>query len=453
MKKLAITCAGAVLLQAMTLLLAGCGSGQNDRTPVKTTKTKQASKSGKTPAGKPAKRVVAPDTLLERVRSLLPKQGPIDVRWALKFKDRRIVKFWLPPERLTPSESLDVDYLLLLTNRNDLIALQRRSGKMAWWTHLSGPPTGNPAFTKFGVYLVVRSHIICLELYSGEVVWRLNLEFPPSSGPSVFEPNQGKPIVHIAGLDRKIYAIEVEKTLWPPKHGAGSVTRKDFVMEENLLRILWRYSTYSQIIGDVVYWDHQIYAADALYNVYAIKSSELSIGKPKHVQLYRTQGPITVSPTIIGQYLFVPCRDRNLYCLRRQDISPNWHYAAGFLLETPVYELLDHFINRTTVVLKCGIKGPLTGLRDTDGKVMWELKDGLSVVGLFVDPENELNKRAIMVVRNHDKSLSGHYASSGEQIWRIPAAAFAPFCINAREELIFCGVNSGQVICALQRKK
>ncbi len=394
----------------------------------------------------------APATIaLRKVQSALPSQSATDVRWAVDLQDRKVTKIWLPPQRLTPSISLDLDYFLVQTDRHDLIAFHSRSGRPLWWTRLTGPLTGDPSFSQYGLYFIVRSHVICLELHSGEVIWRLNLPFAPSAGPSVHEPNEGKPLLHVPGLDRKIYALEVEKDLWPPKHGAGSVSREDFVMEKWVLNILWRYATYSQIAGRVVYYDRQVFAADTKYNVYAIQSTDLAVGMPKHIRFFRTQGPMVIGPTVVGPHLYVPSRDRNLYCLRRRDVSEEWQYASGHLLEERVYPLVDPFLNKTTIVCKSGVAGPLVGLVDTTGKPRWELKDGKTLVGLFIDPENELKKRAIMVVHNMDASLSGHYASSGEELWRVPGKVFGPFCVNARDPLVYTAAFNSQIVCALQK--
>jgi len=442
-------------LASIALVVCGCGGdvpsddGSAGSKAAKDTPAKAAPPVVK--AERPQTDATAPTA--HKVASFLPNQGPMDVRWAVDLRDRKVVKFWLPPARLTPSLALDIDYVLALTDRNDLIAFRRRSGETLWWTQLTGPLTGDPAFTQFGLYFVVRSNIICLELHSGEVIWHLNLDFPPSAGPAVAEANKGSPVLYVPGLDRKIYALEVEKETWPPAHGVGSVTRDDIVIDKYILRILWRYATYAQVAGNISYYDRQVFAVDAKYNVYAIQSTELAIGMPKNVRLYRTQGPMAVGPTVVGPHLYVPSRDRNLYCLRRRDVTQEWSYASGQLLEEPVYPLLDPFLNRTAIICKSGVSGPLVGLLDTTGEPIWELPGGERVVGLFVDPENELDKRSVMVVRNQDRSISGHYASSGGRVWEVPGDAFSPFCTNAEEEFVFTCIADGQIVCALQKRK
>lgn len=384
---------------------------------------------------------------IAKVEKLVPMDKGVEVRWAVDLKDRQVAKFWLPPAEA------EVDYVLLLTNRNELGALDAKTGMARWWTNLEGVITGNPCFTKFSIFLVAQSHLICLETNSGEVAWRVRLPFAPAAGPAVAEEVKGKPIVHLAGLDCKIYAMELKKTVWPPKQGAGAVTRDDIEIDNYDLGILWRYPVYSQISGDIVYNDRQVFANDDKYNVYAIGSTETAVGKPTSTFIFRTQGPMTVGPTVVGPYVFVPSRDRNLYCLLKRDVSINWRYAAGALLEEPVYAMIDPFTHKTTVVLKAGAKGALMGFNDVDGKVNWEIPDGRAVVGLFSYPENVLEKRSLMVILGEDGSLSGRYALNGEEQWRLPVQGVGVYCTNTRNEFVYGAGYNKRVVFALQRRK
>jgi len=392
---------------------------------------------------------------IERASAQLVKGSPVRVRWAVDLKDRNAVRFWLPAPEVA------VDYFLLLTDKNDLIAIRRRSGMVAWWTRLPGPPTGDVAFTDYSLYLVIRSHLVCLERHSGEVLSRLMLPFPPSSGPAVFEGHERLPMIFIPSLDTKVYALEIDKTVWPPKFGWGAVQQSDFLMEDYILKIAWRWPAHELIAGNIVYHDRFVYLTDAKYHLYGILTTELQGGKPKTVRFFRTQGPMAVGPIISGPYIFVASRDRSLYCLSRMDFAEVWRYPTGEILDKPPAIMDDLYAARTVVMQKCGNNGPLTGLLDTgevrpDGiaahlpKVLWELPDAEYPVARFIEPENEADKRTIVVVRNNDKTLSAHYLSNGQQLWRIPASSYFPVCHNTQEEFIYTA-TTGHVICALQK--
>ncbi|MCX7934540.1 MAG: PQQ-like beta-propeller repeat protein, partial [Planctomycetota bacterium] len=296
---------------------------------------------------------------IERASAPLAKDSPMRVRWALDLKDRNAVRFWLPAPEVA------VDYLLLLTDKNDLLAIRRRSGMVAWWTRLPGPPTGDIAFTDYSLYLVIRSHLVCLERNSGEVISRLMLPFPPSAGPAVFEGQERLPLIFIPSLDTKVYALEIDKTVWPSKFGWGAVQQSDFLMEDYILKIVWRWPAHELIAGNIIYHDRFVYLTDAKYNLYGILTTELQAGKPKTVRFFRTQGPMAVGPVISGPYIFVASRDRTLYCLARIDFGEVWRYPTGEILETAPAIMNDPYGNRTVVIQKCGKSGPLTGLLDT----------------------------------------------------------------------------------------
>ncbi len=393
---------------------------------------------------------------MERASAPLAKDSPLRVRWAVDLKDRNAVRFWLPAPEVA------VDYFLLLTDKNDLIAIRRRSGMVAWWTRLPGPPTGDIAFTDYSLYLVIRSHLVCLERNSGEVISRLMLPFPPSAGPAVFEGQERLPLIFIPSLDTKVYALEIDKTIWPPKFGWGAVQQSDFLMEDYILKIVWRWPAHELIAGNIVYHDRFVYLTDAKYNLYGILTTELQGGKPKTVRFFRTQGPMAVGPVISGPYIFVASRDRTLYCLSRLDFGEVWRYPSGEILDSPPAIMDDPYGSRTVVMQKCGTKGPLTGLLDIGevgaggvashlAKVLWQLPDAEFPAARLIEPENEADKRTIVVVRNSDKSLSAHYLSNGQQIWRLPAgAAYHPICLNTQEEFLYTA-TTGHVICALQK--
>jgi hypothetical protein len=85
----------------------------------------------------------------------------------------------------------------------------------------------------------------------------------------------------------------VEKTVWPPKFGAGAVHQEDFTMDEFIIKILWRYPAHDQISGSLLYHDRYVYATDNRYHLYGILTTELLNGKPKTVRTFRSPSRAT----------------------------------------------------------------------------------------------------------------------------------------------------------------
>ncbi len=377
----------------------------------------------------------------------LQDQDKLAPQWAVNLKSKRVSRFYNPDSLA----ELDYEYLLVLTNENELMAVERKSGETKWITKLTGRPTGEVCFTKFGIYLVERSYLVYLERHSGQVVWRIPLPLAAAAGPVVREEEKGEQAIYVPALDRKVYCLEVYKTQWPAAVNIGALTQNDFVMDKYVLRIVWRFPAEAQIAGELVYQDQRLFLTDTEHSVYSISTDELNMGKPQKILRFRTQGAMEAGPAVIGPYLLVSSRDRSLYCLGNRGMNEVWRYPTGHLLQDSAYPVIDPNTNETTVVIRCGLKGPLTGLLDVKGTVRWELEDGGEVVAQFQEPENEISLRGIMILHNRDDSLSANYISSGKQLWRIPAKALGPFCRNTRDPLIYTAALEGQYLCALKK--
>lgn len=385
---------------------------------------------------------------IKAVDALLEEGAPLRARWALDLNGKTASKIWLPPA------GSDINYLLVLTKENDLVAIRRQSGTALWWTKLEHAPTGDPFFTRRAVYFISRSHLVTLERASGQVLWRVELPFPPAEGPVVYEEGDSKPAIFIPALDQRVYGVEVHMVTWPPSGGAAGIMRKDFVYEKPVVRIIWRYPTFGFIGGKLAIGETKVFAADSAANVYGIVFNKLAAGKPSDVKRFRSQGPNVTPPIAVGPYVLFASRDHNLYCLNRGDMSEVWTYPSGHRLTESPYALVDPFTNRTLIVQKCGKSGPLTGLNDTDGRdPVWELDGAKRVVARFGERENELEERSVMVVANDDETLSAHFTLSGKEIWRTSSKPLGLLPINTTDAFVYSTVNGGRVLCALEWRK
>ncbi|MBN2713757.1 MAG: PQQ-binding-like beta-propeller repeat protein [Planctomycetes bacterium] len=383
----------------------------------------------------------------EAVQSKLSPDSPLQVRWAMNLNGAQVSRMWMPPAEL------DYDYILVLTKQNELLALHKRNGKPLWSTKVNNDLTGDPFFSPYGVYFVVQSYLNAIERHSGEPIWRVKLPFPPSAGPVVHEDAEKLPTAFVPGLDRKVYAIEVEMATWPPKVGHRGLTREDFTYQKEICRIIWRYPAHGGIAGNLAISGRTIFLADNTNKAYSITTTQLTFGKPEEVEMVRTQGPMTAGPAVIGPYIAVASRDKNLYCYHLRDMTVNWHYAAGNILTQPAYYITDENTNRTTVVILCGSTGPLAGINDTDGKVAWEIKNADKIVAKVIETENEADKKGTMLILNKDKTISGHYIINGEKIWSTSMKGFDSVMQNTSNEYVYATTNGGSVVCGLIKRQ
>jgi hypothetical protein len=77
----------------------------------------------------------------------------------------------------------------------------------------------------------------------------------------------------------------------------------------------------------------------------------------------------------------------------------------------------------------------------------------MAIVGRFSELENTVEQRSIMVVYNDDKTLSGHYATSGKELWRTPIKQFGNLVINTTEEFVFGTAEGGRIFFALEKSR
>lgn len=384
------------------------------------------------------------DLLVNRVRRMLPDAGPLRVDWAADLQGRRLTRVWLPPADADPG------ILLVHTDRNELVAVERATGVAEWWTVLEAPVMDQPAFTPYAVYVVEDKMLTCLEIESGQVLWRLPLPFAASAGPRVREMEAGKPVILLPGLDRRVHALVTETETWPPEMGTHYVKRDDITIERIRLREIWHHRLSGAVAGRPLRLNDRVYAADSEKRIYAIDPTEVVLKVPQTVATFTTQGPVVAGPARVGDLVVLGSLDRSLYALDSRVQRVQWTYAAGHRIETPPAALHDANTDTLYVASRFGTDGPFGLLRAEDGAPVWQAPDGLEVVGLFEHRENPADTRTVAVLRNNDGSLASRIVSSGEELWRIDAGSFGPFARNERTGAVFT-VAGGDILCALER--
>ena len=359
-----------------------------------------------------------PVTVMQNVNRALPADCPLRTLWALPIPNITITKSWMAPR------DMGYDMLLLLSSELDIIAIEASSGRTLWWKKLDGEMLGEPVFSKYAIYLIVNSHLLCLENTGGHVMWRVDIGFPAAGPFTVSEDKKGSPRFAIASATRVIYGLDIVTVTWPPKHGAGSITQKDFSMDTQRPRTLWRFPTDSLVQGQMQVQESFVYATDLNGVIYAINGSVVQLGKAASAWKQYCQAGNFAGVLTSGTFVVIGSRDRNVYCFSRNEQGRAiWRYTTGHVVQkTPVF-VTDRWTNRTVVGVECQ-EGPFIAINDVSGSLAWLHPEGGMAVGLDEEADRPLDERTSVIIAEPDGAIASVRFKDGSLVWRIPAGMF-----------------------------
>lgn len=384
-------------------------------------------------------------TISQRIQAKLPSPSPVRIRWALDFQGRKIVSLWFPEE----SECLDT--VFILTDRYDLIAIERKTGLARWWTRLAGPVTGDLGFTPFSILLAVKNRLLCLERGSGHLRWQVLLPTPLACGPAAQEDKEGVMHVYLAGLDRRLSAYIVKTEVWPPEKGIGRLTRDDLQMEKTSLDRIWHYPSYGALCDRILYSEGKLLACDWAGYIYGINTLSGITGKPTDVWVVRGRKSFLVGPTLAGPAVIVPGEDQNVYCLSRSEGGILWRYLAADALRERAQIAVDPTVETMMILVKVGKKGPLIALPEMGGDPIWEVLNAKRVVARLSYPENTPKKRCVFAAEDDKGGLLGFYAQTGEIAWKLSTPLFHRYAPNTYDDVILATTEEDRILCAIER--
>ncbi|GEM_PF-5733764 len=373
----------------------------------------------------------------------LPPTVPLRVEWTLPLKSgQRVTNLWVPPEEA------GVDFLLVLTEANDLIAVRREDGRALWWAQLEQTPATPPACSPFGVYFVSGGDLIHLEVETGRAIWQLPLSFPAGDYLQVTEAQRGTPHFIIQGLTRVVRGVSAYSSMWPPPRGYGSLDRKDLMMESYHLREDWKFGAKGSVIGPVgAGRGGALVVADDAGWIYGANRGYIVKGRPNIDWREQTKGPNVAGVGLHEPYAVVPSRDRVIYCLRMGDGATAWRYPTGELMdEQPVF--VEHpATGRISVFVRCK-GGPVLCLGLDDGKLKWQVDEAATVIAMGEDPERPEGEQVTVVLRLPDGSLESRALQGGQRRWQVPSG-FLDLAAEAPARSMIFGVHEGDTLCAL----
>lgn len=383
---------------------------------------------------------------LSAIQSKLSRQCPLRALWSVPFPELTIKALWVPPARTR------YDYLLVLSEAHDLIAIQRQNGMPLWWTELGGAPLGPPAYTPYGLYVIANGYLLNIERYSGQVVWRQRLGFPATPYMHVLELEQGKPLLSMVASNGVIRGLTVQRSVWPPRHGHSELSQEDIAIQRYSLRTEWQYKTQGLVEGPVSVRDGVIYAADSARRVYALNAAAAHQGRPAVVWKAITRGANDKGIIGYGSYLYLASRDRNLYCYARQTGNEVWRYESGHLFaKTPVR--MRDAITQSINVFAVARDGPLFCLDGKRGDFLWSCDNGVEVVGFDIDTDRPKADQMAVLVQRADNTITASHFRTGGELWSVSPEVVGFAAANIVDQAVYAVSPNRRSVMALGRSR
>ena len=270
---------------------------------------------------------------IEGRQVVLPTDLPMDLLWyspAVGLEGGRIVRGWVMAE-----------VVLLETDKNYLICVQRENGTEKWRCVLEDKVRYEPSVSRNNVVVNVNNILVGIDKRVGEIRWRLKPTFVMSNGPVIVDPaaypkaytKEWKNLEHVyvASWQGRLHSMLVRgriTTFYRGKDDDSSLAAPDFDLFYPWHKTLGSrgiISTPLNTLEDIMY-----YSADDK-NVYAVTRD----GEER--EPYTMQGEPCTPLTITLATCYVGCRDFSLYALDRLTLRKKWTYPCGAMPFGRVY--------------------------------------------------------------------------------------------------------------------
>lgn len=380
-----------------------------------------------------------------RIKSALPADIPLNLQWTMPVIDGKAISIFVPEKKL------ELPFMIVQTNRNSYIAVDRTNGRVLWITELGGTPTAPPDFTAFSTYTIIDNHLINLARERGEVIWKLQLDFPSTGHLCAFEVDRDNPFFVMPAMDRLVYGYNTTKSVWPPERGVGTIKREDIMIERTKLHMLWKYPTEGLIEGPVAYKGGFAYITDSANKVYAVNSLAITNNRPDTAWKGITRGPNPGGIIVGGAYAVVASRDQNIYCYLRRTGNLAWRYEAGEMFVKHATFVADPFKKEVAIIANAK-KGPLLCMATQGGKVLWQRNKTGKVAAIDDEIDKSDKERTSIIIAYDDGSMEGVQFSTGQTVWKSEPGIIGYTAESPQEKSVYAITKDGKTVFSLRRR-
>ena len=308
---------------------------------------------------------------------------------------------------------LQDNFLFAITTGGTIHVLDATTGKTAWATQVGQPkyPTLGPAANQKDVAVINGSKLFLLDRTNGRIKWTRQVGDAPSSGPALSENH-----VFVALINGRVEAFPIEDTKQP----------------------IWYYQSSGRTYYQPVATAKSISWATDLGYLYVGRLNPLNV-------LFRleTGGEIVAAPTGMAPYLLVGSTDGNLYCVHEQSGVERWRYITGYpITNTPAVVGEQVFVTSREPTLHV--------LDATTGQRQWTRAGVAQFVALGKQHVYATDRDgSLLVLDAKTGGLVGRLPHHRKQNWsaQSPWSERGPALVNDQNDRIFLVSNTGLVQC------
>lgn len=291
--------------------------------------------------------------------------------------------------------------IYVLSSRNTLFCLSRSDGMIRFAMNVArkGLPVFEPKLYENRLFLIAANNLLVIDAKLGVRILKQRIKFSVTA-PAVANADY----LYIAGMDKRLHAMDKNA-----KFQQFAVAAADNPM----------------ITSIVATNDYVVFATD--------KGNIISISpkSPKKIWQYDTVGEISAPLVLSGRWLYVACRDTNLYKLDIASGKLQWQVRTQATLSTKPR------VTGTAVYQYAPNKG-LYAVNIKDGRVMWLLENGLDLLA-------EDGEKAYVVTNDGLCSVMNN--KTGKKLYSINFSGVSHFASNTLDSAMYLLDNSGQIVC------
>ena len=326
----------------------------------------------------------------------VPPEMNLDIEWYTPHVDAgkagRIIKGWVKE-----------DLVLLETDKNHLIAVNREDGVERWDCELQDVIRYAPAVSRNNVVVNVNNYLVAIEKNRGDVRWRLLPDFVMSCAPLVIDPpiypreytKTWMPLesIYVGSWDGRFQYVQVRGRM--TYYGRNSDSQ-GFAAPDFDLSYPW-HKTHRErgvITAPIKLRENTFYYAADDQNCYAV-TREGEEREPYYMQGVPVTGVTVMAPSSANSTnsaansFYVGGEDNYVYCLDRLTLKKKWAFAPGYRAIGDI--MADD--PTTPMVYAATVNGLLHAIQITPAHTIkgqpevpetineaWQLKDAVGVV-------------------------------------------------------------------------
>jgi outer membrane protein assembly factor BamB len=314
------------------------------------------------------------------------------------LKEAGLEPVWQKAIALNPKEkvqriTIEDNYIFILTDSNYIFCLERDTGRLNFYFSVAvlGMPVLEPTVYNNIAYIVAANYLIVVDLVQGMEIPRKEIPFPVSASIAVNASH-----LYIPALDKRLHVTDLK----------------------NIHEIFEVSADNASGITSVLAADNRVFFATDAGNVICMEANE-----PKRIWQFDTVGAITSPLTATKDWLYVSCRDTNLYQFQLDDGNQTWPFPfrTGSILTTSARAT-------DSVVYQYAINKGLYAIDAKSGKQLWLLADGIDLLAQDGDKACVFDKNKVCVVMDN---------KSGKKIYTINFAPVTNFAVNTSDSNIY----------------